>query len=938
METICRAITFINYHIPLSMDQGELPQYTTTGFFDGMFTEKLFIEYERQDLKNLWKYNVRKTAESCGKFSYQNIFGFSLDSWNQCTDEEFWAEQADTDYPLLFVVFLQLSDYMADNPTIEQQCRNFNRILCGDLGEEGRYYTYHTIDKNDFVVCIRTRNHTQALNVIKKLHNTESSVVYSYSVLSVSNRVLDEIRDDVLLETQDQKYPYLFKQYVDSICLKGITNSFNPNKNITLDQRYYEFCNSLIDKLYPAEEKAKPENERAYRIYDILGDDDFRLIARAVNLGKLLGELGVHGQLGNYSGDLRFYLYSSSLVLNTKTISRQDHIDSSVRENTLRQMDESLRTPHCEWLSEHMGKIIETLQDDGADEKKITFCQALWQLLQSLKVLESAPTKKYDFYSLYPPFASLVRILESKMNQPVLTNNREIYEFIHKISMTLHGTLRTDIQFFQIRDFNVTIHYAPAKLRAFYAIWALKLSEFYNSFKKTEKKYSFILSPGVFGQTHVKQLFKQHEERERLMLITTPERNLYIPRWLNVIIAHEISHFVGTEIREREFRHKILLRISSHIATLEMLKFFYVGMPDDLVVSTEKMMKSTYLRNWLKRELVNADEQVCMEEQSPYLYHSDMSKEIICRDYRYVSNNERVRPIIYNYGGYLQRYLLKAENVFYRKDGSADVKRIVDICNERTDKMLIFFEKFKQVLPELIDMLHYICKETFADIIAILTLALSPADYVKSFVRSDCLNNDQDWDQKTTNILSVRIAVTMEAVETIIYKNQEWLSADHPKMIQEWLADYDPKVDKSWKGTVIRATIFKLHEEPTAQNIMVNAYGYRKNLTSKKNSIRNYKSMYNPDYQDETFSFKRLDFLNDINIYKFLCIYMDKCASTYFERLEKDDHLRKMWTKLLYTYQVLADGDIVQIMQEIECFLKEHEESWTPGDTRGESR
>ena len=111
------------------------------------------------------------------------------------------------------------------------------------------------------------------------------------------------------------------------------------------------------------------------------------------------------------------------------------------------------------------------------------------QLLQSLKALERAPAKKYDFYSLYHPFSLLIHMLESEIRKAaeeksrkgsyLFSCNEDIYEFIQKISLTLHGTLRTDIQFFQIRDFNAVVHYAPAKLRAFYALWALKLSEYY---------------------------------------------------------------------------------------------------------------------------------------------------------------------------------------------------------------------------------------------------------------------------------------------------------------------------------------------------------------------------------------------------------------------------------------------------------------------------
>lgn len=902
MEVVCRAITFINYHIPLTEDKGNMPHYSTVGFFDGMFTESLTVDYEKADLKELWKYTVRTTAESQGKFSYQNIFGFSEDSWNSCTDEIFWQEKSDSDYPLLFVTFLQVSDYMAGDITIEEQCRMFNAVLQDMLGDKGRFYTYGTIDKNDFVVCIRCRDHTLALNAIKKLHSTKSSVVYSYSVLSVSNKILNVI--------DQQNYPDIFAQEVDSICLKGITNSFNPGKNITLDQRYYEFCKKLIGKLY-----LEDQEERDYRIYDILGDDDFRLIARKVNLGKLLNEFGENGLLGNYQGDLRFYLYSSSLVLNTQT-ERLPSIDSYVKSQTILQMNWEMRSPLCEQLSSQMTKIMKTLKDNEADERKVTFCQALWQLLQSLKVLESAPTKQYDFYSLYHPFAALVRILEDKMAQGNFVSNNEIYEFIHKISMTLHGTLRTDIQFFQIRDFNVIVHYAPAKLRAFYAIWALKLSEFYNSFGQTDKRYSFILSPGVFGETHVKQLFTEYDERERLMLITTPERNLYIPRWLSLIIAHEVSHFVGTRIRERMFRHKILLRLTAHIAALEMQKFWYIGMPSDMAISTEKLLQSTYLRNQLKKELVRIDDETCESMgDSLYLYHTGNSQDIIRKDYRYISDNGAAPKIMSEYGEMLRTYLLAEAKASRIENSGEKVKRILDACNDRESQMLIFFERFQRdALSNVFGVLNFVCKETFADIVAVLTLALSPVEYVVSFVRSDYVDDDVNQDQNTMRLLPVRIAVTMNAVKTILHKNKEWLM------------NCEPEFMKAWEGDTFYDTIFQFDNNSEEQNIMIRTYGYKKNLKYHKRSIRNYIGMYNPDYKDETFSGKELDFLNDRNVFRLLSMYMNKCADTYFIQLKKYDGLRAMRKELLDTYQKLKCGSAVDVMQEVENFLQKHEQ------------
>lgn len=87
----------------------------------------------------------------------------------------------------------------------------------------------------------------------------------------------------ILEELESKKHNYLFEQYVDSICLKGITNSYDPQQKVTLDKKYYEFCTELVTRLYEGQEDEADDLD--YRLYDILGDDDFRLIARDVKLG-----------------------------------------------------------------------------------------------------------------------------------------------------------------------------------------------------------------------------------------------------------------------------------------------------------------------------------------------------------------------------------------------------------------------------------------------------------------------------------------------------------------------------------------------------------------------------------------------------------------------------------------------------------------------------
>lgn len=328
----CRAITFFNYHIPMASDiKREDIQYITMGFFDGMLTEKFALSDVDWNEKNLWKYELHRTAESEGKYSYQNVACIVCDEKSEFTDEELWMDETDFKFPLSFVTFLQLEDYISDRDTIDQKRLEFDNQV-KEIINNGMYYTYKTVDKNDFVVCIKCQNYHQAVQAVKHLHQTEGcNIIYSYTVFSVSRKVLDFLTKEI--------YPQIFDEKIESICLKGIVNSSHQDSNIILDKKYRKYGHMLINKLYQGE-----ENSGDAKIYDILGDNDFRLIARKVSLGKILCEFKKEGLLDYHGKVFPKYLFSSSLVLNTEECGTQREINSDFDEYTAAESAEQYAT------------------------------------------------------------------------------------------------------------------------------------------------------------------------------------------------------------------------------------------------------------------------------------------------------------------------------------------------------------------------------------------------------------------------------------------------------------------------------------------------------------------------------------------------------------------------------------------------------------------
>jgi len=911
-EEICRAITFINYHIPPVLDASMVPPYITLGFFDGMLTERLDVCYREEELKSLWKYSIKRMDKRLGQYSYQNIFCFGRDDWNQCSDKSFWSDRVNREYPLTFIVFLQLREYITGDHAIEQQCRIFNSTAWHHMKNEGFCYTYDTIDKNDFVVCLKCRKYQTAVDVIKSLHGTGAEVVYSYSVFSISRTVLAEL--------QDKRYGYVFEEEIYSICLKGIANSYDLQNKVTLDQKYNEFCHKLVDKLYEGQD----EEQRDFKIYDILGDNDFRLIVRHVKLGRLLQQFAPGGLLCYEENTFQFYFFSSNMVLNTLISDKLERIDSKYISDSRKAMQREFQAPLCSCLEKRMKNISQIVSEEKqcTNERVITFCHAIWQLLQSLKPLETAPAKKYDFWSLYIPFSVFADILEEKLEtaqsadtskeEKDFVGNEEIYNFIHKISMTLHGTLRTDIQFFQIRDFNVIVHYAPAKLRAFYSFWVLRLTDYYNEFNEDGIKntYSFILSPGMYQQTGVSELYTNYVENKRLMLIKVPERHLYAIRWLPVILAHEVSHFVGYASRRRMARHFACLKICARVLFLEINYFRYCSSSEEFQQLKEQGIKGLKLYEEMEKELEKEEYRVRVKSGLyPHEFHSENSIEIIKRTFRN-GNGDFTAKIISEDSERMNIFLKKEKNIMEMPFGQQcrEIQKILEESNREYKEILTLNQKFEfDLLPQLLEILIYICKEAYADLIAILTLGLSPEEYLYSFIKGEC-NIQEDRVGEDAVLLVLRAGFTMRAVMNAV--------ACKPSCFTEEFCQI-------WMGEVFKNLIVKLKSDTIEWKVAVDICVHIRGIRDCNEEIHRYMPMYN--YEAGWFSNSVADFFNDEKVCDSLLGYLNESANAYVKILSAGERPKEMRQKLLDTYNRVSKESVISMSQEIENFLAEFE-------------
>lgn len=820
---------------------------------------------------------------------------------------------------LTFVVFVQTKEYMSDVGGIEKQCRKFNTAARERLQGDGYVYTYGTVDKNDFVICSRSKKYKNAVSAIMKLHEAGYSVVYSYSVFGISRARQ--------MQLSEEEYSNLNKQKIDSISLKGVANSTKMRHGVSyaLDVKYIGFCKELVRELYQGEEG---EGEPDYKIYDILGDNDFRLIAREVPLGNLIRQFGENGKL-DYKGDAAQYtFYSTHLVLNTRDERRQDQIQplgSKVICDGNRQLQgECYRSGLCEQMKSEMERINHRLhmwQSSQGKEKLVAAFHGVYQLIQSLTALEAAPTKKYDFLSLYYPMKTLISILKEKTANAgmleELSENDCLYDFIHKISMTLHGTLRTDIQFFQIRDFNATVHYAPAKLRAFYTFFVFMLSAHFRDVSSENNKHCYIFSPGMFSIICVQQLFWRPDEKERLMLITVPERRLYFVKNMCIILAHEVGHLIGDAIRKRKDRHIAIIECSYRTLCLEITKLIEQEMQKNEIMGY--IAKNAYAAEltFNDKEFLQAvkeydDQEVQGVEKKDYVYYSAEALERIQKVYSavgarfgYKTWNEYCSRLKAVYQKYINQMEGKEYSTLAKE--AHDNHLFYEIMVEELARFFSLFEFW--MLPDILGIFHYLMSETVSDLLAILVLGLKPIEYVNSLADEIKPTGDkQDFDN---GISKVRIALVFSAAE----KLQEDFGRVGQSNFQldEW-------------SDVYGSLIPQRQEYPEAFWLAMKAFNVHRSLGDKLENIEKYESSYNQ--KEHVFVEHIYNFLNDIVVYQCMCDYLVACGKEYLEQLR--NNAQHMYGRKIISdaFRNCAGSSPIELMSQIDEFLANFESDW----------
>lgn len=114
-------------------------------------------------------------------------------------------------------------------------------------------------------------------------------------------------------------------------------------------------------------------------------------------------------------------------------------------------------------------------------------------------------------------------------------------------------------QFIQSVDLNARIYEAPVQLNAFYAAYFSLLRDILNEGVGAGYNYEFMICPGVAEYLNVQRVLPRASREKRLLLVKIPEHQIYDVKNQLIVMAHEAAHFVGRDIRCREYRHELMI-------------------------------------------------------------------------------------------------------------------------------------------------------------------------------------------------------------------------------------------------------------------------------------------------------------------------------------------------------------------------------------------
>ena len=552
-----RILTLFKQHYMQTYDVSLDSEYSCWGSTDGMDVDVLSEDLPRS-IPGIWEAIGRKQDEVNGGWSSQSI-GLIRCSLNNVCDfigDNYWNEK--DDMPFFAVAFLKLYNKMNYRKVAEEIENQYNDVsLSREKDKKCNVISYTTFNNVDLILFLNSNNLNYMGECLQDIMHNQN-IQYLYPIVSVSNKYLEFCR----MNGGAMDFWKGTRCFVDDPLEKiTLTLQMSGNPHIV------NYIKGMMEEQLNAFRDVKYSFGFSHDslVIEIPNADVKTLLRFSLPTGIITHQNPLYGK--------EIYNIETSFVMRF----------CSVLDLESMYTDETQSVKRLSWCKNQLTNYrnkLKQIQKQG-DNSLSCYYQAIVQSLNSLVQYEQYDLAREVFYLICPTFDMFTRLLteaESKVekNYDLLNNGMKqtIQCFVDSVNSVMYHTLSSGQALFMIPGRGSISFTVPIKLILMY-LWVIKQVAYI--LNDCGYEYQCILTTEMEARPVTTLLDFNMDDDNRLICVRTANRLLFWPRNLMIILAHEIGHYIGKDLRMRKLRAECVMRTLSYALAEAIFPLIYNG-------------------------------------------------------------------------------------------------------------------------------------------------------------------------------------------------------------------------------------------------------------------------------------------------------------------------------------------------------------------------
>lgn len=316
------------------------------------------------------------------------------------------------------------------------------------------------------------------------------------------------------------------------------------------------------------------------------------------------------------------------------------------------------------------------------------------------------------------------------------------------------GTASAERKMFQNTLVDKNLFELSPKLCALYSGILKKVVQLF-----ADGEYAFVIYPTLRSTTEAKTLLKTRTKPGKVVIVCISENNIDLFSSMPICLVHEAFHVITREERLRKKRAAYLA--VNLIEYMELFLFHKVEFPEKEKGQEIKKNLITYwfddVKSMMKHWSARAND-------DKLFYSENIEEELI----------NKIKKCLANINVNLENDMLECSYDIYKTDGYAifrrDMLQLKEITNQIRDNTNQII--FGNLTSQVVYLLMFLYRETYADIACILTLNLNVDQYKEAF--HDSIQLDYNKETFTDITKWAREYLVARTLSRIFPENRAW--------------------------------------------------------------------------------------------------------------------------------------------------------------------